>query len=190
MQIGPNITDVGFLDNKRLEYFGEKRKTMLYSMTRHFVLRLISIPQQIMIFKFQICIHRPMSNRFFIITKDLKTYTLTKNEFKEHTVFDQITQEHPNSIKSQCMGMVYTTEYNDLRHFLHKFIILPQKFNILHLYALSDQSSNFQQALDDGHFYFENRENKTPLTLALKSQSYKVTEVILKNFQENKCKMT
>lgn len=91
MQIGPNITDVGFLDNERLEYFGKKRKTMLYSMSRHFVLRLISIPQQIMIFKFQLCIHRPMSNRFFIITKDLKTYTLTKNEFKEHTVFDQIT---------------------------------------------------------------------------------------------------
>ena len=58
------------------------------------------------------------------------------------------------------------------------------------MYALSDQSINYKQALEDGHYYFENRENMTPLTLAIKSQSFKVIEIILKSFQEQKSKMT
>jgi hypothetical protein len=45
MQIGPNFSDAGFLDNERAEYQGKKEKSLLYSISKEHILRLVSIPQ-------------------------------------------------------------------------------------------------------------------------------------------------
>ena len=45
MQIGPNVSDAGFLDNERAEYQGKKEKSLLYSISKEHILRLVSFPQ-------------------------------------------------------------------------------------------------------------------------------------------------
>jgi hypothetical protein len=59
--------------------------------------------------------------------------------------------------------MIHQSDYSTLSVFLKKFIILPQKINILHIFAYFDQSDNFEAAMTDGHFYFSDMENITPL---------------------------
>ncbi len=44
MQVGPNVSDAGFLDNERIEYEGKKQKSIIYSVSKEHILRLVSIP--------------------------------------------------------------------------------------------------------------------------------------------------
>jgi len=68
----------------------------------------------------------------------------------------------------------------DYNKSINEITIMPQRINILHVLARQGKEKLLEKALEEGCYFLESRDRRTPLSISLEKGNKRCTEVILK----------
>ena len=68
----------------------------------------------------------------------------------------------------------------DYNKSINEITIMPQRINILHVLARQGKDKLLEKALEEGCYFLESRDRRTPLSISLEKGNKRCTEVILK----------
>ena len=132
---------------------------------------------------------RPYSTPIWDSVRQTTMYTVNyRDVLVERDHFDVFKKGKIESIKVKKLNK--ESSYEEYYSCLKEFSIFPKRQNLLHLFAYKDYSDQLLEALNNGHVeYYCDSDGKTPLELALFSQSFSSTNVILSVFKNEDCKL-